>query len=474
MAEKKWEVSMEGSLLGMGNPLLDISNKVDQAVLEKFELKAGDAILAEEKHAPLFKELVDMEGTEYIAGGATQNSIRVAQWMLQKKAASYMGCVGKDEYADKMQAACEKDSVACVYMVDENTPTGTCACCIVDTERSLCTDLKAANNYKVDHLKEHIAVLEKAKVVYSAGFFITVSPESIELASSHCNEKGKTYCMNLSAPFIMEVPPFKEVLMKTMPNIDVLFGNETEAATFATTEGWEEKDIPSIAKKLAALPKNGKPRTVVITQGCDPTIVCVGGEVKEYPVIRLPKNKLVDTNGAGDAYVGGFLSGLVQDKNMAYCCAAGAYAASVIVQRSGCTFPPKPKFSYTPPAPKPLRKPKFTKVNKILPEVRGLNLIVKVQKVTEVQEGLSEAVCGDDTGVVTFRTRGDQVVIFKEGTTLRVQNAKSVMVKGFIRVEVDKWGIVTPATEEGPGGCPEFEVSTATDISGTEYELAES
>merc|ERR1712065_109738 len=95
------------------------------------------------------------------------------------------------------------------------------------------------------------------------------------------------------------------------------------AATFAETEGWEEKDVASIAKRLAALPKNGsKPRMVVITQGADPTIVCVGGEVTEYPIIALPKEKLVDTNGAGDAYVGGFLSGLVQEKNMACCCAA--------------------------------------------------------------------------------------------------------------------------------------------------------
>jgi hypothetical protein len=32
---------------------------------------------------PMYKELAAMAGVEYIAGGATQNSIRVAQWMLQ-------------------------------------------------------------------------------------------------------------------------------------------------------------------------------------------------------------------------------------------------------------------------------------------------------------------------------------------------------------------------------------------------------
>ena len=45
---------------------------------------------------------------------------------------------------------------------------------------------------------------------------------------------------------------------------------------------------------------------VVITQGADPTIVCVGGEATEYPIVFL-KEKLVGTNGAGDSYVAGFL-----------------------------------------------------------------------------------------------------------------------------------------------------------------------
>ena len=141
------------------------------------------------------------------------------------------------------------------------------------------------------------------------------------------------------------VPPLKVVPLKTMPE---LFCNETEAATFAETEGWEEKEVASIAKNLAALPKNdSKPRTIVVTQGADPTIVCVGGEVTEYPIIALPKEKLVVTNGARDTYVGGFLSGLVQEKSVAHCCAAGTYATSVIVQRSGGTFPPKPDFTFS-------------------------------------------------------------------------------------------------------------------------------
>ena len=42
--------------------------------------------------------------------------------------------------------------------------------------------------------------------------------------------------MNLSAPFLMQVPPFKACFVEAMPYVDVLFGNETEAQTWAETE----------------------------------------------------------------------------------------------------------------------------------------------------------------------------------------------------------------------------------------------
>ncbi len=60
---------------------------------------------------------------------------------------------------------------------------------------------------QVSHVQqaENWKFVEKAKVIYSAGFFITASPESILLVAKHAAEHGQTYCMNLSAPFISEV-----------------------------------------------------------------------------------------------------------------------------------------------------------------------------------------------------------------------------------------------------------------------------
>lgn len=66
-------------MLGIGNPLLDISANVDEDFLKKYELKANNAILANEKHKPLYDELIEQYKAEFIAGGAVQNTMRVAQ-----------------------------------------------------------------------------------------------------------------------------------------------------------------------------------------------------------------------------------------------------------------------------------------------------------------------------------------------------------------------------------------------------------
>merc|ERR1712070_212191 len=179
------------------------------------------------------------------------------------------------------------------------TPTGSCACLIEGIERSLCTNLCAANNFKVDHVKkpENMKIVQEAKIIYSAGFFITVSTESMKLAQAEAAKSGAKYCLNLSAPFLMQVPPFKAFILESLPMVDFLFCNETEAATFAETEGWETTDLKFIATRLSLVPmaKPGQ-RVVVITQGADPTIVCVRGKITEHPILALPKEKLVDTN----------------------------------------------------------------------------------------------------------------------------------------------------------------------------------
>ena len=319
----------------------------------RWGVKPGDIILADEggKHKPLYEKLTKDYPVEYIAGGATQNSIRVAQWMLSSPGATaFIGCIGTDGFGDQLEKAAKADGVNVQYFKTTSAETGTCGVLVNSGDRALIANLAAANNYDKSHFDSPAiqALLKETKIVYSAGFPLTTAagPPTMMAIGKELNDANKTFCMNLSAPFIIQVPPFKAALDAALAHVDFLFGNETEAATYGEVSGWGT-DVGTVALKIAAMPKASGARTrcVVFTQGKDPTLVACGGVLSSFDVPLLPKDKLVDTNGAGDAFVGGFLAFLAKGADLAACVSAGNYAARQIIQVSGCKIP-----SY-PPAP---------------------------------------------------------------------------------------------------------------------------
>jgi len=338
---------LQGVLLGIGNPLLDISANVDVSLLNKYGLKRADACLADpEKHLPLYAELQSNYKVEYTAGGAAQNSIRGAQWMLQAPGAtSYIGCIGNDENGKNMEAAAKEYGVTTHYLIDSNTPTGTCACLITDSERSLCAFLGAAEKFKQDYLEtaEIQAVIKKAKYFYATGFFLTHSPNALVYLGKHACENNKTFLMNLSAPFLIDF--FWDQMSSVLPYADVIFCNENEAEALGKKLQWGS-DLEEIAKKLVAYQKANSHRTriVVFTQGAKQTIVATHDKIEKFAPISCKPEELVDTNGAGDAFVGGFLSQFVQQKSTEQCIKAAHYAAWECIRRSGATFPAKSNF----------------------------------------------------------------------------------------------------------------------------------
>jgi len=130
-------------------------------------------------------------------------------------------------------------------------------------------------------------------------------------------------------------------MSSVLPFTDIVFGNETEAAAYAESFELNTTDVGEIAMKIAQLPKeNGsRSRLVVITQGSDPVIAVEHGKLHSFPVAPIPKEEIVDTNGAGDAFVGGFLAQQVLGKNLETMVRCGNWAAAHCIKRSGCTMP---------------------------------------------------------------------------------------------------------------------------------------
>eukprot|EP00924_Labyrinthula_sp_SR-Ha-C_P011612 maker-scaffold_17-snap-gene-3.34-mRNA-1 protein AED:0.02 eAED:0.02 QI:58/1/1/1/1/1/3/58/377 len=342
----------EGYLLGVGNPLLDLVVDADQDFLDKYVEKKDQKlpILANESQKPMYEEIMSKfsDNVQFIAGGATQNSIRVANWLMNsEKSCSFIGSVGEDQYAEILEKACKEEGVAPYYYKTKEDSTGLCAVLVTNKERTLVTDLSAANLYNFEHTnKQEIQeVIQKASVFYISSFFLTPDEniKTCENIAKNAADGNKLFCMNLSAPFIMQVPPFFERVQKLIPFMDYVFGNETEAQALIDAFGWK-CSLQEAALKLSSIEKvNGsRGRIVVFTQGKHPTIVASDGEITVFDVPPLDQELLVDTNGAGDAFVGGFLAKLCQGFDLAECVRVAHYAARVVIQQSGCTFPPQP------------------------------------------------------------------------------------------------------------------------------------
>jgi len=224
--------------------------------------------------------------------------------------------------------------------------------------RSLVTTLRAAEKFDKAHLStpEVARLIGGAKYFYLEGYFLTHGLESALEVAKKASDSGKVhshftfqqyalrtvlifsqiFILNLSAPFIPQF--FKVQLEQLLPYCDFVIGNESEAAAWAGATGLPNKDdIPAIAGSIATLPKANpsRPRTVVITQGPESTVVVAAADPenpKIYPVTRLEDGQIVDTNGAGDAFAGGFLGGLVSGKSVDEAVLAGHKLGGMCVQ----------------------------------------------------------------------------------------------------------------------------------------------
>ena len=113
--------------------------------------------------------------------------------------------------------------------------------------------------------------------------------------------------------------------------VSVLVVNESEASQIS---GVEVSCVQSATSAATALQRRGA-RTVVVTLGAQGCVLLEEG-VAEPEVLACPKvEKVVDTSGAGDCWVGCFAYYLSVGKSMKECCRRAGEIASVSVREKG-------------------------------------------------------------------------------------------------------------------------------------------
>lgn len=182
-------------------------------------------------------------------------------------------------------------------------------------ERALCCDVGASSKYKLSHMEKNLHLAESAKVIYSTGFFIISNFDALKMAAKFAKDNGKLFGINLSAVYICEF--YMEQLKEIIQYADFVFGNEDETTAFAKKEGIAFESLHEVTEAIAKLPlfsESQSKRTVITTQGSDPVLTVThdfesgDSSFQTFEVEEVDKENIMDMNGAGDAFVGGFLS----------------------------------------------------------------------------------------------------------------------------------------------------------------------
>ena len=214
----------------------------------------------------------------------------------------FIGAVGQDVFADGAEKFYAAEGIAARFIRKPGHATGTAAILVNATAQNEIVVALGANAHLEPHDVDPSSVRGARVVVCQHETNLAVNAHVLR----HAREAGVTTVLN---PAPMR-PDFDAGILSL---VDVLIPNETEFVTLVNQSGSSltEHTLANLpAEELHRLCRTLGVPTVIVTLGGRG---CLVSESRGYTAIPARTGlTVVDTTGAGDAFVGGFAAGLVR------------------------------------------------------------------------------------------------------------------------------------------------------------------
>jgi sugar/nucleoside kinase (ribokinase family) len=307
-------------ITGVGNAIVDVLAKVDDAFLaEQGMPKGGMSLIDTERAEALYAALGQC--TE-CSGGSVANSIAALASLGARTA--YMGRVHDDTLGGIFRHDMRATGVTFdVPPATTGLPTARSFICITpDAERTMNTFLGACTEFAPEDVDE--SIITASAVLYLEGYLWDqpAAKEGIRKAMRAAKQAGRHVAFTLSDTFCVERHR-GDFRMLLEGDIDILFANEHEARALAL-QGNLEEAAKWIASHVPLL---------VVTRGAEGADVWLNGHCTH--IVAEPVTKVVDLTGAGDLYAAGFLYGLTQGWSITEAGHMGHRCAAEIIQQVG-------------------------------------------------------------------------------------------------------------------------------------------
>ena len=347
------------SLLTLGEPVVDITSEIDNKMIEKFHLKLGDSVMVDEidnKYTTdVFAALESMPAVGYIPGGSAQNTIRVISWCLnmdserrKKFKVTMLGSIGDDTYQKKIFYALKDIGVNPMLEILKDDKTSRCGVGVYKKEKLFVTQIRASKRLSEDFINNNQENIYSHQALLIEGYMLNNCFDICKKLCQNFRANKKLVVLTLSAPFIIKFHNHK--LIEIANDADIIAGNYEEAVELADRKG---NDIREIYKNIFKKLKENNNRLLLITDGPN-GVYCGKYNYDEqrlesfwtFSANKVKNEDIQDLNGAGDAFLGGFLSQFMKGNSIEDCCHIGIDAATVIIKNVGCTFPKNENLLY--------------------------------------------------------------------------------------------------------------------------------
>jgi sugar/nucleoside kinase (ribokinase family) len=312
---------MSLEMLAIGSALVDVTIAVEEDFLEREQLPKGGMTLVDAVRSEQLLSFFSESQKKLSPGGAAAN---VASAFAHCGGASgFIGKVGADAMGAYFHRECEANGVR-FFKLPARETTGVAICFLTkDGQRTFATHLGAASTMHPSELPAEL--INKAKFLFIEAYLAFNKDLFFHILQTAKKNKQKIVLDLASFTVVQQnLDLFTKALNEY---VDIVFANEDESQAFT---GLPPKKSAEVLATLCTI--------AIMKEGSQGSHLATKSQVLSIPADSVI---VVDTNGAGDAYAGGVLFGLLKGFPLEIAGKIGTKAGALMVSQWGARFTPE-------------------------------------------------------------------------------------------------------------------------------------
>ena len=274
-----------------------------------------DLVVNTDEIPKIGETLIGNELLQIPGGKGANQGITIAKL---KKEMTFLGKVGNDSFGETLLESMGSAGANIDHIEKIDGPSGIAVINVDKEGQNNITVIPGANNeVDTEYILKNKAVFEKAELVL---FQLEIPIETVKFSLKLAKEFGKITVLNPA--------PAQELDDEMIGNIDILIPNEYELERISKVKVTDKDSILKAANVL--LGKGVK--KLIVTLGSQGVLYI---DQQGHEFYKAYKVKVVDTTGAGDSFIGGFVASYVEDGNIGQAIEMGQKVAALCIQKIG-------------------------------------------------------------------------------------------------------------------------------------------